>query len=328
MPTRKTPQPQPDSTAPASPKPVIVALKKSPETQPEPSQEVVEPPAPEPPASESQPKKVSPPIKRAKATLPDVSQQAEATTTQAEPSPEGDWESLPSDALFQAVGIIVGEVSFDENEYGSIVVEQKQYPLFYAPSHKKSYEGLKKQIERTGNHTQRLLVYPRVTHFPKREQNHRIGFQLVAFEGTGKDLKQDIGLSDFEFKLCGLWQFIPVCSIPCLSIFKNLTQDRITHIKNSPVENRVRFMKASHIPVLWRDAPTKPFRFNPKLDREQQGKASFVGIIAKFLPDRDVFGFSQLYIQPSLTPPQFLKAGKKDKAEVLQNRRRSLSNKS
>ena len=87
------------------------------------------------------------------------------------------------------------------------------------------------------------------------------------------------------------------------------------------MEQKVRFMKASHVPVLWRDAPTRPFRFNPKLDKEQQGKALFVGIIAKFLPDRDVFGFSQLCLEPSLTPPQFLKAGKKDKAQVLQNQR-------
>jgi len=336
MATRKSPKPQPTTTTTVATKPTIIALKsqKSTGTPPESLQQVVEPITPvEPPAllepitpvepsgAESKPTKLPPLSKRSKVPLPNISQEPDATPTQAEPLVEGDASSLPNNALFQALGIIVGEVRFDESEQGSIEIEQKLYPLFYAPNHKMAYQGLKKQIERTAERKQRLLVYPRVTHFPFREQHHRIGFQLVAFEGAGQSLNQNIGLSDFEFKLCGLWQFIPVCSVPCLSVFKNLTTERIAHIKDSPVEKRVRFMKASHIPVLWRDAPTRPFRFNPKLDKEQQGQASFVGIIAKFLPGRDVFGFSQLCLEPTLTPPQFLKAGKKDKAEVLQNRR-------
>ncbi|MBD2186460.1 hypothetical protein H6S82_15380 [Planktothrix sp. FACHB-1355] len=206
MAARKSPKPKPNEIASVPTKPTIIALKSQKSTQtppaPESLQQDVEPPAPvaaptsveasasvepltpvEPSGAQSKPTKLPPPIKRAKTPLPDITQELEATPTPAEPSLEGDASSVPNNALFQVIGIIVGDVRFDENELASISIEQKLYSLFYAPRHKKSYEGLKKQIERTGNHRQRLLVYPRVTHFPKREQNHRIGFQLVAFEG-------------------------------------------------------------------------------------------------------------------------------------------------
>ena len=85
-----------------------------------------------------------------------------------------------------------------------------------------------------------------------------------------------------------------------------------------PRQQKVNFMKASHIPLLWRNPPVKPFRFNPKLDKEQQGQASFVEIRATFLPDKDIFEFSSLRSRPSQNPPRSLKAGKKEKVQALQ----------
>jgi hypothetical protein len=79
-------------------------------------------------------------------------------------------------------------------------------------------------------------------------------------------------------------------------------------------------MKASHIPVLWRDAPVPPFRFNPKLDKQTQGKASFVQIKARFNSSRDNFEFVELLAIPSDEPPNYLKAGKKDKQEAAKTK--------
>ncbi|MBD2045502.1 hypothetical protein H6F78_07815 [Coleofasciculus sp. FACHB-64] len=79
-------------------------------------------------------------------------------------------------------------------------------------------------------------------------------------------------------------------------------------------------MKASHIPVLWRDAPVPPFRFNPKLEKEERGKASFVQIKARFNSERNTFEFVSLLAIPSSKPPNYLKAGKKDKLEVAKTR--------
>ncbi len=70
--------------------------------------------------------------------------------------------------------------------------------------------------------------------------------------------------------------------------------------------------------MIWKDAPVKPFRFNPKIEKEQQGKPVFVSIKAKFLPTRQVFGFDSLLSLPVDYAPKFFKASKKMKALALQ----------
>ena len=111
------------------------------------------------------------------------------------------------------------------------------------------------------------MVYPRVIHFPKREQPHQLAFQLVGFFKPERDVNPTeitSQLGDFEFKLSGLWQFIPVCQTPCVSVFKNYTEERKEFVKAAEVALKVSFMKGSHVPLIWRDAPVRPFRFNLK----------------------------------------------------------------
>lgn len=223
-------------------------------------------------------------------------------------------------ALFQAVGILTVEVNIEE-EKTFVSVGGKTYPLYYSSSHKRALAALKKEIETTGIRQQKLIVYPKITHYPGGKQPYSVGFQLVGFVGhqaSGTGVSSD--LQDLEFKICGLWQFIPVCRIPCISVFKNFNQQRLEFIKSAQAELKVNFMKASHIPVLWRDAPVPPFRFNPKLEKEAQGKAFFVQIKARFNSERNTFEFVSLLAIPSSEPPNYLKAGKKDKLEVAKTR--------
>ena len=72
-------------------------------------------------------------------------------------------------------------------------------------------------------------------------------------------------------------------------------------------------MKASHIPLLWRDAPVRPFKFNPKAGKDQ-GNPSFISVLAKFIPSRDAWGFSEALAEHREKAPRFLKVSKKDKA--------------
>ena len=161
-----------------------------------------------------------------------------------------------------------------------------------------------------------MRVYPKFTHFPQKTSPARVGFQLVGFDRGQQPDGVTSELKDNEFKICGLWQFIPVCRQPCISIFRNFTRDRLDYIKSAEAQQKVNFMKASHLPILWRDGPVKPFRFNPKLKKEEQAKVYFVQIKAKFLPQRDCFGFSEMLEEPSEKPPKFLKASQADKAKV------------
>lgn len=224
-----------------------------------------------------------------------------------------------NDPMFQAIGVIKGNVTINE-EKSVVNIRGAEYPLLYIPSHKRrrAYDALKKEIESTGNTTHRLIVYPKITHFPGRDNPHAIAWQLVGFIGSEKQDKSELdNLKDFEFILRGMWQFIPVCQTPCISVFKNFSKERLDWIKTIEDWKKVKFMKVSHLPLLWRDSPVKPFRFNPKLEKEQQGKAIFVSLKAKFLPGRDVFAFVQQLSKASEQPPKFFKASKKLKAEVL-----------
>jgi hypothetical protein len=247
---------------------------------------------------------------------------AHASSKESASSPVPDLNpSSPTDgAFFQAVGIIQGDVTSDGDKT-FVTIGEKSYGLYYASTHKKAYDALKKEIENTGITQQRLIVYPRITHYPGGKQPYRLQFQLAGFlsqEATGDGLQSV--LEEKEFKISGLWQFIPVCRVPCISVFKNFNKERLEFIKSAPLDKKVNYMKASHIPVVWRDAPVPPFRFNPKLAYETQGKASFVQIKARFNSERDNFEFVSLLGIPTDSPPNYLKAGKKDKLSVAKTK--------
>ncbi len=245
--------------------------------------------------------------------------------TDANTSPEAptDTEGL----IFKAVGIVRGEVNFSDDSHASVTINQKQYPLFYSRS-RPALTGLRQEIEKTGISTYRLIVYPKVTHFPNRNQSHQLSFQLVAFD-VGRDSTGVFNeLEDNQFKLSGLWQFIPVCRPPCISIFRNFTPKLLKYVhKMDTPAKKVRTLKASHLPVFWKDAPVKPFRFNPKGDKDQ-GLPPFVQIKAVFIPERDAFEFLELLASPQEESPKFLKARKEDKAQVLKSARKKAPKKS
>ncbi len=242
--------------------------------------------------------------------------------TTPETTPESVQEAPEEDKpLFQAIGIIPGEVNFDEEGLASVKVADQTYPLFYTPRLRRAFQALKLEIKNTGETTQRLIVYPKAIHFPQRNKNHQLAFQLVGFEKKQQTSNISNQLEDFEFQLCGLWQFIPVCRVPVVSILRNFTDNRLDYIKSADPVQKVRFMKAAHLPLLWKDSPVKPFRYNPKAQKDEQGRPAFVQVKARFLPQRNVFGFSSLLAPPSEKAPKFLKASKADKAAAQKEKK-------
>jgi hypothetical protein len=103
-------------------------------------------------------------------------------------------------AIFQAIGVIVGSVNFQEDGKNTVTIGQSEYQLYYIPKKQRVFAALKKEIEATGNHTQRLVVYPKVTHLPRREQPHQVAFQLVGFDRGREEEAVSSELSDNEFK--------------------------------------------------------------------------------------------------------------------------------
>lgn len=217
-----------------------------------------------------------------------------------------------TDVFFQAVGVLQGNVEFGDDEISS-TIGTKTYPLWCAKGYRKAFLALKRHIKKEGNY-QRLIVYPNVLHFPNRDEPYKVSFQVVGFIKPDKVFAD---LKDFEFRLAGLWQSIPVCQTPVISVFKNFNEERLSFIREADVMQKVKFQKASHIPLIWSNALIKPFRFNPKLSKEEQGKAAFIQVNAKFLPESDTFEFVTLRSIPASNAPKYLKAGKFAKAAAL-----------
>ena len=86
-------------------------------------------------------------------------------------------------------------------------------------------------------------------------------------------------------------------------------------------------MRIADIPLFWKDSIVRPFRFNPKLDKEQQAPRYFVGVKARFLPGRDSFGFDSLLLPPTLETPKFIKVKKPDQPAKGKKDRKARSSK-
>lgn len=251
-------------------------------------------------------------------SLPQVSNEVIQSKPQLEPL---------VNPIFQAIGILKGDITFSEGNKALIKVGDNEYPLYPLPRKKrKVFSLLRKEVETTGVSTQRVIVYPRFTHFPSRDEPPMISFQLVGFvnsneTNTNPNKKRiESQLKDFEFILKGLWQFIPVCKTPCVSIYKNFTSNRLDWLKQTEPYKQVKFMKGTHLPLLWRDASVRPFKFNPKVEKSEIGKPYFIAVKAKFLPQREVFAFIEELGQALQDTPKFLKASKKLKAEALNSK--------
>lgn len=229
-----------------------------------------------------------------------------------------------TERYFHAVGILEAEISFDEQEDRAYVaLSGKQYPLLHLPGEKYKLWGLQKRIKATGSSIKRLIVYPRAIHLPDKESRQQIQFQLLRFEESETRYGVSQHLANMEFQLSGLWQFIPVCRVPCISVFRNYSKERLNWIKSLDPKKRVRYLKPAHLPVLWK-APVKPFKYNPKA--ETQKKVAFVAIKAKFLPHKDAFGFESLLQEPTTENiPKYLKPSKKDKQQAQKQQTENTS---
>jgi hypothetical protein len=248
-------------------------------------------------------------------------------------TPTDDGDTVPdADTIFQAVGCLVGDVIFKAEKKSVIVVDGKEYPLLapYEKEKKKAFYALKKEIERTGKTMQKVIVYPKVIHFPSKDDPHIIAFQLIGFIGTNKP-QPNFDLKDREFILKGLWQFVPVCKTPVVTVFKNFTEERLVTLKEMDLADKVKFMKAVHVPLLWRDASVNAFRYNPRTAAKKEGDNDeneverdptfFVSVKARFLPNRDVFACTEELSKPARNAPRAFRASKKLKAEFVKQKR-------
>ncbi len=223
-----------------------------------------------------------------------------------EPEAEDKSSTKAPTKIFQGLGIIEGKIikRFEDNDkYYNVLVGEKTYQLII------NRKNVTNFVKATYNpdETQLLLVYPNLVHYRQRKERTlplKISFTIVA---VLQELRH--GLKVNEFRLCGIYQQIKLYSGTVISVHRNKTE-HLKHFVNRNKDKAKNLLRANHIPIFWEDSPVKPFRYNPNLDKDKQADRYFVEIKARFLPDREQWGFMELLGEPTLELPNFMKAPK------------------
>lgn len=199
------------------------------------------------------------------------------------PEEQNQPENTP---LFQAIGTLSGLPERDESGNFSISIGGQRYHLFILGDR---YRPWLKQYETHPDQPMYLRVYPKYLSIPNQEPI--ISFQLAAWED--KPLEQESEL--FRFK--GVWQFVPQVRIPVISIYRN-----------QGVNDPKGKFKATHLPILMRrEDGVNPFKFNPKVAKEELPKRYFIQAIFKFIPSRNCFGWVEDIEPPTENIPKYEK---------------------
>lgn len=202
--------------------------------------------------------------------------------------------------FFQGIGVVQGEIisRYKNNDnLFSIKVKGSDYKI---RTRGRVLKHIKEKYHLGGKWY--FLVYPHIIHFPDKEKLHKTEFSVVAIDKTNT-----FGLKENEFILRGIWQFIAPSKTPVISIYRNKQAFDASRFSK---EALTKMTRATHVPILWKDSPAVPFRFNPKSPKDEQKSRYFCQIKAKFLPGRDVWGFQSLEAEPTLNIPKFHKPKK------------------
>jgi hypothetical protein len=232
-------------------------------------------------------------------------------------------KDLGQNNFFQAVGVISGDVQF-ESTSASIKIGNNKYKLCF------SKVGMFQQLKKAAksNNIKRLVVYPILTHFPGQTA-HKISFDVIGFRGSKENSNTtdlDKRLDDLEFKICGIWQYIPVCKTPCISVFRNFTDNLVATLGKCTAIEKALLTKTNHVPVNVYGSNLsflpKAYRFIKPREGEKQNVYSpfFVSTKVRFDPQNDGFTFVELLCPPSTKSPKYIKLQKEEKAAAAKAR--------
>lgn len=200
--------------------------------------------------------------------------------------------------IFQAVGVLKGTFKSE-----SVVNDQgKETRIFFFCIQGKTYRlrikkdaflAFKMQFNNHPLAQVYVIVYPFLMFIPKKPPELR--FELVSWQDELYE-----GKEENEFILRGIWQFIPQYRRPLISVMRNWCEKE----KRDDLLNKGDQFKPVHIPILWKDSPVPPYRFNPKA--EQQPDRYFVELKCRFISKMDSFGVKEILSEPTTTHPKYL----------------------
>ena len=209
-----------------------------------------------------------------------------------------DEEEEVDSSIFQAVGVLKGTFKSE-----SVINDQgKETRIFFFCTQGKTYRlrikkdaflAFKIQFKSHPSAEVYVIVYPFLMFIPRKPPELR--FELVSWQDNLYE-----GKEENEFILRGIWQFIPQYRRPLISVMRNWCEKE----KRDDLLNKGDQFKPVHIPILWKDSPVPPYRFNPKA--EQQPDRYFVELKCRFISKMDSFGVKELLSEPTTTFPKYL----------------------
>ena len=209
------------------------------------------------------------------------------STSDTSPSVSDANEEKSDAALFQAIGTLKGQPEQDEEGNFFIRLGGKRYKLFISGYR---YQAWLKQIASHPDQTLFLRVYPKCLIIPRKDP--QIYFQVAAWEDDNP-WEEEPGI----FKFRGVWQFVPQLRTPVISVYRNYNA-------NDPKGK----FKAAHLPVLMRrEDEAKPFRFNPKISRDELPPRWFIQGRFKFIASRNCWGWDTDLEPPTTKIPRYKK---------------------
>ncbi len=207
-------------------------------------------------------------------------------------------------AIFQAVGVIEGEVESADNKL-KVSIGANSYDLKFIPGYKKrEWSKLKQEIEEKGKCSKTLIVYPQVNLNKKGEV--KIAFALSKVESL-LELANRLELKEGEFKLAGLWQYPPKGNTPCITIRRNWEKGFVNSLEKIDSKQKAYILRPNHLPVEWSDSPSRAFRVGSGALAEGK-KADFVSVKGVFVAEENKFKVIEVLAEPTQTIPRYLKA--------------------
>ncbi len=217
--------------------------------------------------------------------------------------------------IFQGLGILKGTFKSQDvvNDQGKetqiffFCIQGKKYRLRMKQG---TFFAFIRQFQNHGDEQVYVMVYPSLMFIPRKPPELR--FELVSWQNTPYE-----GKKENEFILRGIWQFIPQNRRPLITVMRNWRDKE----ERNDLSKKGDQFKPVHIPILWKDSPVPPYRFNPKA--EEQPDRYFVELKCRFIPKMDSFGVSEVLSEPTTTFPKYLMSKTKmEKLAVLREEKK------
>ncbi len=199
-------------------------------------------------------------------------------------------EKLPSEStkFFQAIGLIYGQIIFDEQQKFTVSLEGEKFPFTCG---QRLRQRLIKYLETNPNPRAYLRVYPKFNIRTKQ-----LGFKAIGFY-TEQPKQTQVN----QFLLAGVWQYIqPLPELPVMTIYRNYLR---------PGESPYNF-RINHVPVV--GFKEQPYLYNSK-SPETATTRKFYELIVSFVPQPQEFQFLLLLDSTEKIPTYVKRKFKKKK---------------